>query len=303
MRKAGKDVLFQTKVYNADCQPDPPFSALLAVAPRRDIAEWQITGQTVGRQYLPASVVAQTARQFARVKKLVSPEGGVMLYAGTYKRDGYAALSDRLNSVNYHVWRQLSWDPNEDTEALWREWAEPLYGKDWKCVVTAMKASEKASVVSFSPLGLGAPTESVFAKNVERRESLLRYTNRYFLPEGKASLEPTEANVERVVAEKDAAIATLDAALAGIGKGVLSDADLERFGWLRSHLAASRELDANLWRLRLLKRQKAHGEPTDALLRQMEEGLAKVRVLGREFPREIGSPVSLMADICSQARE
>ena len=303
MRKAGKGVLFQTKVYNADCQPDPPFSALLAVAPRRDIAEWQITGQTVGRQYLPASVVAQTARQFARVKKLVSREGGVMLYAGTYKRDGYAALSDRLNSVNYHVWRQLSWDPNEDTEALWREWAEPLYGKDWKSVVTAMKASETASVASFSPLGLGAPTESVFAKNVERRESLLRYTNRYFLPEGKASLKPTQANVERVVAEKDAAIAELDAALAGIGKGVLSDGDVERFGWLRAHLVASRELDANLWRLRLLKQQRELGRPTDALLRQMEEGLAKVRVLGRAFPREIGSPVSLMADICAHAKE
>ena len=83
----------------------------------------------------------------------------------------------------------------------------------------------------------------------------------------------------------------------------MDSADLERFGWLRSHLAASRELDANLWRLRLLKRQKALGVPTDALLRQMEEGLAKVRALGRAFPRELGSPVSLMADICSQARE
>ena len=128
MRRAGTGVLFQTKVYNADCQPNPPFSALLQVAPRRDIAEWQITGQTVGRQYFPAPVVAQTARQFARVKDLVSPEGGVMLYAGTYKRDGYAALSDRLNSVNLHVWRQLSWDPGEDVDALWREWAELLYG-------------------------------------------------------------------------------------------------------------------------------------------------------------------------------
>ena len=128
MRRAGSGVLFQTKVYNADCQPNPPFSALLQVAPRRDIAEWQITGQTVGRQYFPAPVVAQTARQFARVKDLVSPEGGVMLYAGTYKRDGYAALSDRLNSVDLHVWRQLSWNPGEDVDALWREWAEPPYG-------------------------------------------------------------------------------------------------------------------------------------------------------------------------------
>ena len=65
----------------------------------------------------------------------------------------------------------------------------------------------------------------------------------------------------------------------------------------------TRALDANLWRLRLLKRRKEEGAPTDALLRQMEEGLANVRRLGRAFPREMGSPVSLMADICSQARE
>ena len=223
MRRAGAGVLFQTKVYNADCQPNPPFSALLQVAPRRDIAEWQITGQTVGRQYFPAPVVAQTARQFARVKDLVSPEGGVMLYAGTYKRDGYAALSDRLNSVDLHVWRQLSWNPGEDVDALWREWAEPLYGGDWKAVVNALKAAEVASVASFSPLGLGAPTESGFAKNVARRESLLRYTNRYFLPEGKAALEPTQENVARVIAQKDAALAALDAALAGLGMGVVAD--------------------------------------------------------------------------------
>ena len=223
MRKAGTGVLFQTKVYNADCQPNPPFSALLQVAPRRDIAEWQITGQTVGRQYFPAPVVAQTARQFARVKDLVSPEGGVILYAGTYKRDGYAALSDRLNSVDLHVWRQLSWNPDEDVDALWREWTEPLYGGDWKAVVNALKAAEIASVASFSPLGLGTPTESGFAKNVARRESLLRYTNRYFLPEGKAALEPTQENVARVIAQKDAALAALDAALAGLGMGVVAD--------------------------------------------------------------------------------
>ena len=188
-------------------------------------------------------------------------------------------------------------------DALWREWAEPLYGGDWKAVVNALKAAEIASVASFSPLGLGAPTESGFAKNVARRESLLRYTNRYFLPEGKAALEPTQENVARVIAQKDAALAALDAAIARLGKGVVADADLVRFGWLRSHLVASRELDANLWRLRLLKRQREHGEPTDALQRQLNEGLAKVRALKRDFPRELGSPVPLMADICSEARE
>ena len=303
MAAAGADVLFQTKVYNADCQPDPPFSALLQVAPRRDIAEWQITGQTVGRQYFPAPVVAQTVRQFARVRDLVSPGGGVMLYAGTYKRDGYAALSDRLNSVNIHVWRQLSWNPAEDVDALWREWAEPLYGENWSAVVAAMKASEAASVVSFSPLGLGAPTESVFARNVERRESLLRYTNRYFLEEGRTALEPTQKNVWRVIAQKDSALADLDAALAKLGKGVVDDADLVRFGWLRSHLAVSRELDANLWRLRLLKRQRTLGKPTDDLLREIKDGAAKVCTAKFRFPREIGSPVPLMSDICSQAKE
>ena len=112
MKAAGAHVRFQTKVYNADCQPDPPFSALLPVAPRKDIAEWQITGQTVGLQFLPASVVDQTARQFRRVAELVPSEGGVMLYAGAYKRtDGYAALSDDLNSVNNsHGIRMTTWN-------------------------------------------------------------------------------------------------------------------------------------------------------------------------------------------------
>ena len=139
-----------------------------------------------------------------------------MLYAGAYKRgDGYAALSDGLNSVNIHVWRQLSWNPDDDVEALWREWAVPRHGKNAEAVIAAMKSTERASVAAFSPLGLGAPTESFFANSAERRESLLRYTNRYFLPNGKAALAPTKENVERVIAEKDAAIARLDEALVG----------------------------------------------------------------------------------------
>ena len=291
MKAAGDCVRFQTKVYNADCQPDPPFSALLEAAPRRDIAEWQITGQTVGLQYLPASVVDQTVRQFRRVAKIVPPDGGVMLYAGAYRRgDGYAALSDDLNSVNIHVWRQLSWNPSDDVEALWREWAVPRHGVDAERAIAAMKSSERATVAAFSPLGLGAPTESAFANSTDRRESLLRYTNRHFLPEGKAALEPTMANVARVVAEKDDALAQLK------GEG-------ERFEWLRAHLLATRALDGALWRYFYLRELAKSGKTDAAVLGEIEDDLSEIRKLSRKRATcpHLGSPVPLMRDIRQKA--
>ena len=290
MRAAGKGVRFQTKVYNADCQPDPPFSALLSVAPRREIAEWQITGQTVGLQYLPASVVDQTVRQFRRVAKLVSPEGGVMLYAGAYKRDGYAALSDDLNSVNIHVWRQLSWNPDDDVEGLWREWAKARHGKKADAVIAAMKSTERASIAAFSPLGLGAPTESYFANSAERRESLLRYTNRYFLPDGKAALAPTRENVARVVAEKDAALAQLK------GEG-------ERFDWLRSQLIVSRALDGALWRYFHLRECAKEGQTDFEDLSGIDADFEMVKAHGKELCPGLGSPVPLIRDIRDKARQ
>ena len=307
MKAAGAHVRFQTKVYNADCQPDPPFSALLPVAPRKDIAEWQITGQTVGLQYLPASVVDQTARQFRRVAELVPSEGGVMLYAGAYKRtDGYAALLDDLNSVNIHVWRQLSWNPNDDVESLWREWAVPRHGKDAEAVVAAMKATERATVAAFSPLGLGAPTESFFANSVSRRESLLRYTNRYFLPDGKAALAPTLANVARILAEKNAAIAELDAAMRPAdGRSRPSTPDDKRFGWLRAHLEATRALDGALWRYFYLRELAKRGETDPNMLAEIDVDFDNVRRLCKSgaLCAPLGSPASLMRDIRNQAQE
>ena len=293
MRKAGKGVLFQTKVYNADCQPDPPFSALLPVAPRREIAEWQITGQTVGLQYLPASVVDQTARQMRRVAELVSPDGGVMLYAGTYKRDGYRALSDDLNSVNYHVWRQLSWNPNDDVEALWREWAVPRHGKDAEAVIAAMKATERASVAAFSPLGLGAPTESFFAGSVERRESLLRYTNRFFLPEGIAALAPTKENIARVVKEKNDALA----ALAGRDDPIAP----QRFDWLRAQLVVTRALDGALWRYFYLRELAKNGRTDADVLSEIDADFDVVARHGAEVCPGLGRPFALMRDIRDKA--
>ena len=63
------------------------------------------------------------------------------------------------------------------------------------------------------------------------KAALLRYTNRYFLPEGRAALAPTRENVARVIAEKDAALAAMDAACP------VHD---ERFRWLRAQLVVSR---------------------------------------------------------------
>ena len=293
MNAAGKGVRFQTKVYNADCQPDPPFSALLPAAPRREIAEWQITGQTVGLQYLPASVVEQTARQMRRVAELVSPEGGVMLYAGAYRRgDGYLALSDDLNSVNIHVWRQLSWNPNDDVETLWREWAEPRHGADAGKAIAAMKASERAAVAAFSPLGLGAPTESSFASNAERRESLLRYTNRHFLPEGRAALAPTRENIARVIAEKDAAIAAIDQAL---------PVNPERFGWLKAQLLVSRALDGALWRYFHLRDRARKGLADAEDIAGIDADFETVRRHRKELCPGLGSPVPLIRDIREKA--
>ena len=291
MRTAGKSVKFQTKVYNADCQPDPPFSALLQVAPCREIAEWQITGQTVGLQYLPASVVDQTARQMRRVAELVSSEDGVMMYAGSYKRNGgYAALSDDLNSVNVHVWRQLSWNPNEDVESLWREWAVPRHGTNAESVIAAMKSSEKATVAAFSPLGLGAPTESFFANTAERRESLLRYTNRFFLPEGIAALAPTKENIARVIAGKDAALAQL--------KG-----DGERFDWLRAQLKVSRALDGALWRYFHMRECAKEGRIDTDDLAGIEADFETVRANAKDICPGLGSPIPLMRDIRDKARQ
>ena len=296
MKAAGRGVRFQTKVYNADCQPDPPFSALLVAAPRRDVAEWQITGQTVGLQYLPASVVNQTARQMRRVAEIVPPEGGVMLYAGAYKRgDGYMALSDDLNSVNIHVWRQLSWNPRDDVEALWAEWAAPRHGANAGKVVAAMKASERAAVAAFSPLGLGAPTESFFARTAERRESLLRYTNRYFLPEGRAALAPTKENIARVVAEKDVAIAAIDDVLAAGCAGA------ERFGWLRAQLVVSRALDGALWRYFHLRECARSGRCDAEDLAGIDADFEAVRKHRGGLCPGLGSPVALMRDIREKA--
>lgn len=295
--------VFVTKVYNADCQPDPPFSNLLgaaAAAGRTELAEWQITGQTVGLNYLPYSNVGHTARTMKRAAALVGRDNGVCLYAGGYKRGDYEALDDDVNSINIHAWRQLAWDPDDDVAAIWREWAEPRYGTDAPAAVAALQACERAAVVAFSPLGLGAPTESKAAKTVQRREDLFRYTNRQYLPEGRAALMPTEANIQAVVDEKNAAIAALEAARPAAAEGPAAEL-ARRMDLLIAHLKTYRAVDGAMWRFRRLRFLKDMGVSDARLMREIEADFDFLRHNPYPLSEELGSPAPLMRDIHSNA--
>ena len=299
--KSDADTVFVTKVYNSDCQPNPPFSNLLGAATaagRTELAEWQITGQTVGLNYLPYSTVAHTAWTMKKAAALVGRANGVCLYAGGYRRGDYEALDDDVNSINVHAWRQHAWDPDDDVEAIWREWAEPRYGADAAAAIAALKACENASVVAFSPLGLGAPTESKAANSVQRREDLFRYTNRQFLPEGRAALLPSEANIQKVVDEKNAAIAALEATRPGVTAELARRIDL-----LIAHLKTYRAVDGAMWRLRRLRFLKDMGTSDARLMKEIEADFDFLRQNPYPLSEELGSPVPLMRDIHSNAVE
>ena len=320
--------VFQTKVYNADCQPNPPFSLLLGRAKgRTEFAEWQIAGQTVGLQWLPASIVDHTAKTMRRAAELVGRDGGVALYAGGYNNPDYESLDDIVNSVNVYAWRRLAWNPSEPVDAIWHDWATRTYGAAGDSVAAALRLSERAVAASFSPLGLGAPTESRFPSTVSRREDLLRYTNRQYLPEGAAALAPTKENVVRVVAEKDAAIAQvdemlriLDSAAPGLPASVAAELRL-RTRWLRTHLVVTRALDGALWRLKYLRALGERGTTDPGVLREIAHDFASVKSAAPDlfrhepdlklsgYRRPVGdrdislrSPIPLMRDIESSAR-
>lgn len=257
------DIVIQTKVYHADCQPDARFSTLLGTAkPHTEIAEWQITGQTTGRFYFPASTVNHTVWTMKKSFELVGASGGVSLFPGGTKQSNYTLFDDIANSINVASWRELAWNPGADIQAIWLDWATPIYGeKAAPHIVKALQLSEPAVNRLFSTLGMGSDTNSGFANTIQRRETLLKYTNRYFLPEGQKLLEPTLENVERVIAEKrdcEKQIADMFHELE-LAKPDLKKEQYDelatRFGWLREFAIVTRELDSSLWRYRFLRHQ------------------------------------------------
>lgn len=279
------DILLQTKVYQADCQPDPPFSQLLGkAAPHTEIAEYQITGQTTGRFYFPASTVDHTAWTMRRSRELVGGAGGVSLFPGGTRNPRYDLFADIANSINVRAWRELSWNPQANVEQIWQDWAEPIYGeKAAPFIIRALRRSESVVNRLFSALGLGNDTNSGFPGSIQRRETLLKYTNRYFLPEGQEALQPTLGNVERVIAEKEDCLRqieemfhNLDQAAPFLTPG--QEKELRtRFEWLREFAWVARNLDESLWRYRYLRHLAGMLTTDAAQLRPLAASQAAVR--------------------------
>ena len=206
------DIVLQTKVYNSDCQPDPPFSPLLGhTQSHPEIAEYQISGQTTGRFYFPASTVDYTAWTMKKNLDLVGSSGGVAVFPGGTEQSNYSLLNDILNSINLYAWRELSWQPDADVNHIWLEWAVPIYGsKAAPYIVKALRLSEDVINKAFSPFGLGTDTNSGFPDSIQRRETLLKYTNRYLLPQYAKYLEPNEENIQRLVARNEQCLEEID---------------------------------------------------------------------------------------------
>jgi hypothetical protein len=126
-------------------------------------------------------------------------------------------------------------------------------------VIKALQLSEEAVNRTFSTLAMGSSTNSDFAHTIERRETLLKYTNRYYLPEYAKALEPTKENIQRVIDEKAECLQKITEMFAELelARPFLKNAQFEelrtRFDWLRQFAMASAHLDESLWRYRYLR--------------------------------------------------
>ena len=260
-----KEILIQTKAYHSDCEPDPRFSPLLGRAkPHPEIVEYQMVGQTTGRHYFPAATVNYTAWTMKKAHELIGTEGGAQITPGGTMQSNYDMFDDLLNSVDIYAWRELTWNVNANVDRIYGEWAALLYAPQAAPhIAKAMQISEEAANLTWSPLGHGSATNSDFAGDIARRETLLRYTNRYYLPEYAKLLEPTRENIALIVAEKQKCLAEIDAMFAEFeaAKPYLTAAQAgeiaTRFDWFREFAICNTALDVSLWRFRYLRAQAA----------------------------------------------
>ncbi|MGH9446827.1 MAG: hypothetical protein ACRD3O_14000, partial [Terriglobia bacterium] len=255
------EIILQTKVYNCDCEPNAPFSPFIGqVNPHPQLAEYQIIGQTRGRFYFPASSVNYTASTMKKSHGLIGENGGVSLGYGATKQADFSLLDDIVNGINVYAARELSWNVNASVDEIWRNWAVPIYGDQAAPhVVRALQLSEDAVNLTFSVLGLGSSTNSDFVGDIARKETLLRYTNRYYLPEYARYLEPTKDNIQRVIDEKQKCMEGIDQMFSELEQArphltPPQAQELEtRFNWLKEFAICRKYLDISLWRYRYLR--------------------------------------------------
>jgi hypothetical protein len=331
IKETPADLIMQTKIYHSDCEPNSRFTTLLGKCkPHVEMVEYQQVGQFIGRQYFPASTVNYTAATMKKALELVGAQGGVQMHAGgTNQPEQFDIVSDILNSNCIYAWRELTWNINVDLATMWQEWATQIYGEAAApAMVRFMRASEDACTWCWSPLGHGSSTNADFAGNIARREVLLRYTNRYYLPEYAAYLEPTLENVTRMEKQKSdcmAKIVEMKAAL-DVARPHLTEAQAAevttRFEWFRHFAICNTTLDVSLWRFRYL-RGLAAKLTTDP--KQMQELAAAWDMIEIEAPKlfqydkaqklsmyrvplgevsrppALGNPRSLMHDIYAQS--
>ena len=325
-----EEIIIQTKVYHADCQPDPPLARFLGeAAGHPEIAEYQMTGQTTGRYYFPASTVNHTVWTMQKSRELLGSDGGVNLFLGGTRQTNYFLLDDILNSINVYAWRELSWDVNADMEKVRADWAVQVYGQNAApYMAEALSLSEDAVNKMFSTLGMGSSTNSDFARTIARRETLLMYTNRHYLPEYATNLEPTKKNIQRVIDEKEQVLETIEKMFAAFEKAkpYLTEAHIQeiqtRFDWLREFAIVKRYLEESLFRFRYLRHLNAMRTTDPDQMKYLQRAFEAVREhskklfqyddnqqfqcydrplgqLGRK--PSLGSPVSLMRELYEQS--
>jgi hypothetical protein len=331
IRELPADVTIQTKVYESDCEPDARFNTLLGQAqPHTQLVEYQVTGQTTGRFYFPASVVDHMAWTIKKAYGLIGPEGGTQVGPGGTHQSNYTLFDDILNSINVYAWRELSWNVNAPLEKIWTDWATPIYGAQAAPhIVRALRLSEEATYRTFSPLGMGSSTNSDFAGTIARREALLRYTNRYYLPEFAKFLEPTKENIRLVAEEKATCLAKIEEMMRELelAKPNLTKeqaAELEtRFDWLREFAIVNTTLDESLWRYRYLRHLAAMLTTDPEQMKFLEQAYARIRehqpklfqfdaaqkFAGYDRPLgqlaihpDLGNPLPLMKEIYEQSK-
>jgi len=291
IKETPADLIMQTKIYHSDCEPNARFTTLLGKCkPHIEIVEYQQTGQFIGRQYFPAATVNYTATTIKKALELVGPNGGAQMHAGGESQPPvFDELSDILNNNCVYAWRELTWNVNVDLATMWHEWAAQIYGEAAApAMVRFMRASEDAATWCWCPLGHGSPTNGDFAGTIARREVLLRYTNRYYLPEYAAYLEPTLENIARMEKQQADCLGKLDemSAALEVAKPHLTEAQAAevatRLDWFRHFAICNTTLDVSLWRFRYL-RALAAKLTTDP--KQMKELAAAYDTIEAEAPK------------------